>query len=71
MTPLTEKLEVVPLVFLIRESLLHSHLAGFDNIDKKQLTKRIKRLVEFKKLENKPWSGVTSYYKLYILTYIL
>ena len=32
------------------------------NIDKKRLTERLKWLVEYKKLENKPRNGVNSYY---------
>ena len=32
------------------------------NIDKKQLTERLKWLVEYKKLEKKPCNGVNSYY---------
>ena len=32
------------------------------NIDKKRLTERLKWLVEYKRLENKPRNGVNSYY---------
>ena len=34
------------------------------NIDKKQLTERLKWLVEYKRLENKPRNGVNSYYSI-------
>ena len=34
------------------------------NIDKKQLTERLKWLVEYKRLENKPRNGVNSYYNI-------
>ena len=34
------------------------------NIDKKRLTERLKWLVEYKKLENKPRNGVNSYYNI-------
>ena len=34
------------------------------NIDKKRLTERLKWLVEYKRLENKPRNGVNSYYNI-------
>ena len=44
-------------------TLLSEKLAEL-NIGKKQLTERLKRLVEYKKLENKPRKGVNSYYNI-------
>ena len=34
------------------------------NIDKKRLTERLKWLLEYKRLENKPRNGVNSYYTI-------
>ena len=34
------------------------------NVDKKRLTDRLKWLVQYKKLENKPRNGVNSYYNI-------
>ena len=34
------------------------------NLDKKRLTERLHWLAEYKKLENKPFNGVTSYYNM-------